>query len=496
MAITASFLSAPRLLSFFADNLDNTLGIGRNAVGTILGNNGAVAIQGGTPTVANTAQIQAFGLGGADRLTLDEANGALPRALLFGGSGNDTLTGGSGQDQLFGQNENDVLLGRGGIDLLFGGGGNDVLTGGDGDDQMFGEAGDDRFVWNPGDDTDLNEGGPGFDTTEVNGGNGAETFTVATNGLRLRIDRTEPAPFRVDAGTIESVVLNMKGGADRLDASALATATVKLTADGGAGDDTMAGSEGGDLLLGGDGADSVTGGRGNDTIFLGAGDDTAVWRPGEGNDVVEGQAGLDTLAFAGDAGNEAFDLSANGGRVRLLRDLGGVTMDLNGVERVDLRAFEGADRVTVGDMSGTDLRTVTIDLSAPLRRGDGAPDTVVIQGTAGDDVVSLRVVGSVLTVTGLAAEIRILGFEAADRLELDLGGGNDVAEASRLGTAPRLTLTGGAGNDVLVGGGGADTLLGGDGDDVLQGGAGLDRLDGGAGSNVVVQGPTDPAPLL
>ena len=28
------------------------------------------------------------------------------------------------------------------------------------------------MVWNPGDDTDLNEGGAGTDTIEVNGGNG------------------------------------------------------------------------------------------------------------------------------------------------------------------------------------------------------------------------------------------------------------------------------------------------------------------------------------
>ena len=39
---------------------------------------------------------------------------------------------------------------------------------------MFGESGDDRMIWNPGDDTDLNEGGANTDTTEVNGGGGAE----------------------------------------------------------------------------------------------------------------------------------------------------------------------------------------------------------------------------------------------------------------------------------------------------------------------------------
>ena len=158
-AVTASFTAGS--LSVFGDNLDNTITISRNAAGQILVNGGAVTVTGGTPTVANTALIQVFGQGGNDTITLSEANGALPRANLFGGAGNDTLTGGSGGDQLFGQAGNDTLLGKGGFDFLFGGSENDTLTGGDADDQVFGESGDDRMVWNPGDDTDLNEGGAG-----------------------------------------------------------------------------------------------------------------------------------------------------------------------------------------------------------------------------------------------------------------------------------------------------------------------------------------------
>ena len=178
MAVTASFDPTSGVLSVFGDALDNTITVSRDAAGTILVNGGAVVIQGGTATVANTSLIQVFGQGGNDTITLNESNGALPRANLFGGDGNDTLTGGSGNDQLFGQAGNDTLLGKGGFDFLFGGDGNDTLTGGDADDQVFGEAGDDRMIWNPGDDTDLNEGGDGTDTAEVNGGNGAEVFTV------------------------------------------------------------------------------------------------------------------------------------------------------------------------------------------------------------------------------------------------------------------------------------------------------------------------------
>src|ERR1700745_3125785 len=146
MAIKATFSPTAHLLTEFGDTLDNTIVTGRDAAGQILVNGGAVPVQGGTATVANAAHVQVFGEGGNDTITLDEANGALPAALLFGGAGNDVLTGGSGADQLFGQAGNDTLLGKGGNDLLFGGDANDTLTGGDADDQVFGEVGNDPVI--------------------------------------------------------------------------------------------------------------------------------------------------------------------------------------------------------------------------------------------------------------------------------------------------------------------------------------------------------------
>src|SRR6516164_8403450 len=268
-AILATFSAQAQVLTVFGDNLDNTITVSRDAAGKILVNGGAVSVLGGTPTVANTALIQVFGQGGNDQISLNEANGALPAANLFGGAGNDTLTGGSGNDLLFGQAGNDVLLGKGGNDSLFGGAGNDVLTGGAGDDQVFGEAGNDRMIWNPGDGTDLNEGGDGIDTVEVNGGNGAENFTVVANGSRVRFDRTDPAPFSLDIGTTENLVVNMNGGDDVFTASNGLAPLIALTVDGGAGNDTITGGDGNDVLMGGDGNDIITGGRGNDKVLLG-----------------------------------------------------------------------------------------------------------------------------------------------------------------------------------------------------------------------------------
>src|SRR4051812_9302245 len=320
LSVTALFAPGAGQLTVLGDAQDNNITLSRDAAGRILVNGGAVPVIGGTPTVANTTLISAFGLAGNDTIALNEANGALPKALLFGGDGNDVLTGGSGDDQLFGQAGNDTLLGKGGVDLLFGGDGNDVLTGGTGDDQAFGQAGNDRMIWNPGEGTDLNEGGDGTDTVEVNGGNGAEVFTATANGTRVRFDRVTPAPFSIDIGTSESLVLNANGGDDVFTGSNGLASLIALTVDGGAGNDTITGGDGNDLLFGGDGNDLVNGGRGNDTARLGAGDDTFVWNPGDGSDTVEGQAGADTMQFNGANIAEQIDVSANGGRVRFTRN--------------------------------------------------------------------------------------------------------------------------------------------------------------------------------
>jgi Ca2+-binding RTX toxin-like protein len=485
-ATTATFNAGT--LSLFGDSLDNSIMVSRDAGGRLLVNGGAVTVAGGTPTVANTTLIQAFGLGGSDVIAISELNGALPKANLFGGAGNDVLTGGSGADQLFGQTGNDTLLGKGGSDLLFGGSENDTLTGGDGDDQAFGESGNDRMIWNPGDDTDLNEGGADADTVEVNGGNGAEEFTTSANGTRVRFDRVTPAPFSLDIGTSEKLVLNANGGDDRFSAAGNLAALIAITVDGGTQNDTILGSNGADILLGGDGADVVDGNQGNDTALLGAGADVFQWDPGDGSDVVEGQDGADTLAFNGSNANERMDVSANGNRVRFTRDIAAITMDLNDVESIVAKTLGGVDNVAVGDLSGTDVTGVVADLAAGGGGDDTQPDNVSVTGTNGDDVVSVVGAGPDASVNGLSAGVTVAGASAVnDRLTVNALAGDDVLDASGVAAGSvLLTLDGGDNGDVLLGGAGDDTLLGGNGDDVLIGGAGTDTIDGGPGDNVVI----------
>jgi Ca2+-binding RTX toxin-like protein len=491
MAITANFNPGTGLLSVFGDSLGNSIAVSRDAAGTIRVNNGAVTVLGGTATVANTNSIRVFGQAGDDTITLDESNGALPPALLFGGTGNDALTGGSGNDMLFGQSGNDTLLGKGGSDFLFGGAGNDVLTGGDADDQVFGQGGDDRMIWNPGDDTDLFEGGDNFDTAEVNGGGGAEVFTATANGARVRFDRLDPAPFSLDAGTTEKLVLNMNGGNDSFSATGNLAALIQVTVDGGAGEDTILGSNGADTLSGGDGNDFIDGQQGNDTISLGAGVDTFQWDPGDGSDTVEGQADFDTLLFNGSAGNENMTVSPNGERALLFRDLGNITIDNNDLERFDINALGGTDTIVINSITGTDVTEVNISLAGTLggSAGDGVADTIIVNASNADDVIDIVSNATGISIIGLSAQVNIVGFETSfDHLVINGLVGDDVIMGSGLPAGISFTADGGDGSDVLVGGAGNDTLFGGAGDDVLLGGPGTDTLDGGTGSNVLIQG--------
>jgi len=494
-AVIATFSASGGTLTVFGDNLDNSIAVSRNAAGRILVNGGAVAVLGGTPTVANTSLIQVFGQGGNDVITLDESNGALPRAFLFGGTGNDVLTGGSGNDMLFGQSGNDTLLGKGGFDFLFGGSENDTLTGGDADDQVFGESGNDRMIWNPGDDTDLNEGGAGIDTVEVNGGGGAEQFTVTANGTRVRFDRLNPAPFAIDIGTSENLVLNMNGGNDSFSATGNLAALIRITVDGGSGNDTILGSNGVDLLLGGDGDDFIDGQQGNDVAFLGAGNDVFQWDPGDGSDVVEGQDGSDTMLFNGSAGAEVFTVSANGGRVLFSRNLGNIVMDLDGVEAVDLNTLGNTDTTTVNDLSGTDLVKVNINLAGTIGGtvGDAAADVVIVNGTNGNDVIDIFGAGTTAVVVGLATQVTITNSEGAnDALVINALGGNDGVTATTVPAGViKLTVDGGAGNDVLLGSQGADVFLGGADNDFIFGDNGNDLALMGAGNDVFQWDPGD-----
>jgi len=64
------------------------------------------------------------------------------------------------------------------------------------------------------------------------------------NFFRVRFDRLNPAPFALDIGTSENLVVNANGGDDSFSATGNLAALIKITVDGGTGGDSLLGSHG------------------------------------------------------------------------------------------------------------------------------------------------------------------------------------------------------------------------------------------------------------
>jgi Ca2+-binding RTX toxin-like protein len=327
------------------------------------------------------------------------------------------------------------------------------------------------------------------DSVIVAGTNKADTIGISGSAGNVAVTGLPSLVNITGAESTDQLTVDALGGNDTIDASALQTA-IQLTLDGGTGNDQIVGSAGADMLIGGDGNDVVNGRGGNDVAFLGAGDDTFVWNPGDGSDTVEGQDGKDTLQFNGSNASENVDISANGSRVRFFRDVGNVTMDVNGLERVNFAALGGADVMTVNDLTGTGVSEVNLDLAGLLggTAGDGQQDSVIVNGTSGADNIKIDHQSGNVRVTGLAAQVNILHSEAIDQLRVNALAGNDTVDASALPAGfITLTLDGGDDTDILTGSKGDDLILGGRGNDTALMGAGNDTFvwNPGDGSDVV-----------
>jgi Ca2+-binding RTX toxin-like protein len=333
--------------------------------------------------------------------------------------------------------------------------------------------------------------------------------TDASDTIALRLQAGDGGVLQVDVGDdgspdfsfqradIASIAVDAGGGDDavRIDESDGAfTDSIATTIDGGAGDDTIAGGKGVETLFGGDGNDTIDGNGGNDVALLGSGDDSFVWDPGDGSDTVEGGDGADTMVFNGANAAERVSLFANGNRLEFLRDPGRVTMDTAGVERVDFNALGGADLVAVGDLTGTDVKTVNTDLAGALggTTGDAQTDEVIVDGTNGNDKIDVAGDSSGIAVTGLAAKVAIQHQEPGDKLDVNgLGGDDAISAAAVAAQAITLSLDGGAGADTIAGAQGVEVASGGDGNDTIDGNGGNDTAFLGAGDDTFVWDPGD-----
>ncbi|HEU5064680.1 MAG TPA: hypothetical protein VFT86_02170 [Gaiellaceae bacterium] len=331
--------------------------------------------------------------------------------------------------------------------------------------------------------------GAGSDRVVVEGTAGNDTIGVAASAVAAHTALSGgPGGLPIDVVNAEALVVEALAGNDTLNAGLGLAALTQLTLDGGAGNDAINGGDGNDTLRGGTENDAIDGNRGNDTGLLGAGDDSFTWDPGDGSDTVEGEAGTDTMIFNGAGVAENFDFSANGNRLRFFRNVANITMDVDDTERVDLHALGGIDNTVVNDLSATDVKDIVLDLAT-----DAAADTTTINGTAGDDTISIAPNAGAVNVTGLASAVKIVGSEAANDL-LNVNGldGNDtISGATGLAALIKVAIDGGTGNDTINGGDGAETLTGGDGDDAIDGNRGNDTGLLGADNDTFVWDPGD-----
>ena len=195
------------------------------------------------------------------------------------------------------------------------------------------------------------------------------------------------------------------------------------TLDGGAGNDIMAAFAGNDSLLGGAGNDSLDGGDGADTALGDTGND--VLQGGNGSDNLSGGEGADRLEGGADNDTLSGDADAD---------------TLNG--------GDGADRLDGG--TGNDS----------LSGGIGA-DTLI--GGAGDDRYLLSDLQDlIIEINGGGADTVVTTFSMSMMNHM---------EAMQIASGiSGITLTGGAGNDMLIGNGLANSFVGGAGDDVILAG--------------------------
>ena len=152
------------------------------------------------------------------------------------------------------------------------------------------------------------------------------------------------------------------------------------------------------------------------------------------------------MLFNGAGGPEQVDLSANGNRLKFFRVQANITMDTDGVERVDFNALGGADTVTVNDLAATDVRQVNVDLASAIGggAGDAAADRVIVRGTGGVDAIDVSGDAGGVTVSGLAATVGIFHAEAAnDKLDIETLAGDDVVDSGGLAAGViQLSVTG------------------------------------------------------
>ncbi|MDJ0647347.1 MAG: CRTAC homolog protein [Xenococcaceae cyanobacterium MO_188.B19] len=258
-------------------------------------------------------------LAGFGNNLLDASDVNTMRVSLQGAAGDDTLIGGANDDTLKGLNDADYLDARNGNDSLVGGAGNDTLMGGYGNDTIQGGNGTDKVV-------------------------ASADSNFALNDQEL----SSPVLGSDQLFTIEEAHL-IGGSSDNI-IDATGASKIKVTLEGGLGNDTLTGGANDDELKGEIGNDILTGGAGADkftytdinqgvdtiTDFASGQDTLVISASGFASDLTPGTLSQDQFVL----GSNAVDADD-----RFLYDNGNLFYDADGTG--------SADAVLVASLNGT-----------------------------------------------------------------------------------------------------------------------------------------------
>jgi Ca2+-binding RTX toxin-like protein len=308
--------------------------------------------------------------------------------------------------------------------------------------------------------------------------------------VRLRVTETSPFSFFQASLTVPNVPAGLFAGWIAADATQQALAFILAgpdTLEGGTQADRIHGYDGDDVIFGGGGSDRLLGGAGNDTLYAAgrtgegfgqlsaqgeAGDDTLAG--GLGPDTLNGGDGLDRLM--GEGGNDVLD---GGGGRDFMRGGDGADSLSGGAEFDDMHGNMGADTAAGGEgddwvVGGKDNDVLFGDAGGDLVYGNLGDDTCdggggadilrggqandILLAGAGDDFVSGDR-GDDTVAGGAGADI----FHGSQDAGLDLVLDFSLAEGDRVQLDPGTTYTlrqSGADTVIDMGGGHQMVLVG------------------------------------
>ena len=202
--------------------------------------------------------------------------------------------------------------------------------------------------------------------------------------------------------------------------------------------------------------------------------------------------------ISGVTGTAAIDNLVSGSTVQLRAD-GASTPDLS--VNVSAAAFSSSDELNLslfktgavlaaGSITAANVETINIAApDASTTASAAVTHTATLVATAAKTVTVAGNNGLTLTNTGntkitsfdaqgVVANSTTAAVDTAANLAVTFASANNTATAS-------VTITGGAGNDVLTGNAAKDTIDGGAGADIIAGGLGVDSLIVGTGRDIV-----------